>query len=132
MLLDDLDLWVSEENRLNFEWEGGLKHLFKLLAQRCHGENPDNIDIGGLDTIYDLKGVATWLGAGLDQLFYLALLGMGEWHWQCGKCFDKNRAPPFHRLRRILVGYDFGTVIRNFFFFFAVSSRSARSPLPSE
>ena len=72
----------------------GLNHLFKLLAQRFHGENPDNIDIGGLDTIYDLKGVATWLGAGLDQLFYLALLllGMGEWHWQCGKCFDKNRA----------------------------------------
>ena len=78
VLLDDLDLWVREENRLNFEWEEGLNHLFKLLAQRFHGENPDNIDIGGLDTIYDLKGVATWLGAGLDQLFYLALLGMGE------------------------------------------------------
>ena len=78
VLLDDLDLWVREENRLNFEWEGGLNHLFKLLAQRFHGENPDKIDIGGLDTIYDLKGVATWLGVGLRPALLFGLVRNGR------------------------------------------------------
>ena len=110
VLSDDLDLWVHEEiEELN--WIMNEKGISIIYSNYWHNNSMGISRIRTTSTLEASTPSTIWkvcplgwlrrvLGPGLwlwCMFSYSALLGASEWQWQCGKCFDKNRAMRVHR-----------------------------------